>query len=96
MSRGDYVDLLDGARDVAIQRQGQYGSVYKDNGKIYAALFPNGLTLKTEADFQRMAMFMSCVGKIGRYARNMESGGHLDSAVDLVNYAAMLAECTEK
>jgi hypothetical protein len=62
-------------------------AVYKDNyvivGKIYEILFPNGVVLKNQSDFNRMAMTMNMVNKLVRYAFNWAEGGHEDSLRDL-------------
>jgi hypothetical protein len=36
------------------------------------------------------------VGKLNRYCANFGEGGHADSAIDLVNYSAMLRELTSE
>src|SRR4249919_2345304 len=68
--------------------------IYKDNylrvGNALQAMFPEGLVLKTEADHVRYHIFSWIMGKLSRYAVQWNSGGHPDSAHDLVVYAAML------
>jgi hypothetical protein len=76
----------------AAQTLRERSNVYKDNSKvagaILAAMYPNGITLKT-ADEQEMFTIISLIAvKLSRFA---ESGNiHRDSVVDLVNYSAIL------
>jgi hypothetical protein len=77
------------------ERERYYGSAYLKAGKIMSAYFPDGLTLKTEEDFGRFVHFLLCSVKLNRYSQNFEEGGHLDSAEDLINYAAILASLTK-
>jgi hypothetical protein len=71
------------------ERDKQYGAAYLDVGKVWIALFPNGLTLKTERDFRRACLLMMLIHKLKRYAAGWERGGHDDSLDDLAVYAMM-------
>jgi hypothetical protein len=55
-------------------------------------MFPEGLTLKTEEEFNRFAIFLQIIHKNSRYANSMLSGGHADSLDDITVYAQMLRE----
>ena len=90
------VDLLHAAAATFASRNALYGNSYHSFGEVFAACFPNGMTLKTPGDFKRLGVFNMIVSKIIRYAATLETGGHYDSAHDLMVYAAMLAELTEK
>lgn len=74
------------------ERNKVYGDNYKHFGKIMVGLFPNGLTLETEDDFNRIGVFVQAVSKITRYAKKFSSGGHADSLDDLSVYSQMLRE----
>ena len=69
------------------------GKVYKDNyktvGAVMAALFPEGITLKTPKDHERFHIFMLGVVKMSRYVKNWDKG-HQDSVHDQTVYSAML------
>lgn len=91
----DAGDLLNEAAKTFQERTAQYGTLYKASGPIYAALFPDGLALKTPKDFVRFGLLNHTINKIARYARAMPEGGHEDSARDLTVYAAMLQEMTK-
>lgn len=82
------------AAEIMESRNEEYGTAYQRGGKIMAQYYPNGVTLQGEEDFQRFISFAMCTMKMNRYAYNMENGGHTDSAEDLINYAAILAEST--
>lgn len=73
-----------------LERNKVYGSNYKMVGKLFVDLFPEGLTLKTEDEFNRFHLFMLEIVKLSRYAVNYKSGGHSDSRVDGIVYAAMV------
>ncbi len=75
-------------------RDSTYGETWRRTGEVYAAMFPEGITLGSAEEFQRYQMFSLAFGKLIRYANNLASGGHEDSALDLINYAAMLRHAT--
>ena len=87
--------LLRQAAETFEERNKAYGDAYKNGGKVMHQLFPNGLTLNTEEEWIRFGVFTMIVSKMTRYAANMKSGGHKDSAHDLAVYAAMLEEMTK-
>lgn len=95
------MDALHALRESAKLMKGrdeQYGRAYKKAGPIMKAFFPDGVRLVTEEDFARFMAFQNCVAKMNRYSENMGYGkaGHLDSADDLINYAAILRESTDE
>jgi hypothetical protein len=71
-------------------KNAEYGTNYLRVGAAMAAMFPDGVTLKTADDWNRMHIFLLAVVKKTRYATNWEKGGHADSVRDLAVYAAML------
>ena len=73
-----------------------YGDSYAKAGKIMAAFFPDGLDLRTEADFSRYQTLQLCIMKLNRYTERLPDGGHKDSAHDLIVYAAILEHKTEE
>ncbi len=86
--------LLSSASDLFQARNTAYGDDYKHFGDLMAAFFPDGLTVAGPEAFARLGVFVQCASKMGRYAKNLQAGGHTDSAFDLINYAAMLTELT--
>lgn len=81
-------DILQRAADTFRDRN----AVYKDNagkvGQVMAVLFPEGVTLKTEADHKFYHLFELLIVKLTRFTN---SGlHHEDSIHDLMVYAAML------
>ena len=80
--------LEDAARTFA-DRNRVYSNNYERIGKTLAAMFPNGLTLNTAAEWSRMYFFMLLVAKMSRYATNWQTGHH-DSVHDMIVYAALL------
>ena len=87
-------DYLDDAAAVYRQRNKVYGDNYRKFGHMMLAMYPDGLTLKTADDFNRLGVFVQCLAKVSRYAETLPQGGHPDSALDLATYAAMLRELT--
>jgi len=87
-------DLLDAGAATFRERNAIYGDNYLAFGKMMAGMFPRGLALQTEEDWNRMGAFMWCCAKVQRYAATIETGGHVDSAHDLMVYAAILEEIT--
>lgn len=78
------------------QRNKLYGDNYKRFGCVMGALFPNGIELISNDDWNRFGVFFHMVGKVTRYAVNLKDGGHKDSAHDMIVYAAMLEELTQE
>jgi hypothetical protein len=90
-------DLLDAAAKTFRERNAIYGDTYLNFGVAAAACFPDGLSIEPgdTRSFNRLGVFVQCLGKLLRYGANFEKGGHQDSAHDLCVYAAMLEEVTE-
>lgn len=70
-------------------------AVYKDNfrmvGRVMQAMFPEGITIKGEDEFNRWHLFELSIVKLTRYAIAYKEGGHKDSLDDMIVYAAMVA-----
>jgi len=81
--------LLSDAADLFKSRNPVYGDSYKKFGPVMKGLFPDGLTLKTKADFQRFSIIVMMAAKLHRYSLNF-SKGHEDSLDDLSVYSMML------
>lgn len=76
-----------------LERNKLYKDNYKQMGRILCGMFPEGITLKTEDDFNRFALFLQGVHKKTRYARSLLTPtGHADSLDDDTVYCQMLAE----
>src|SRR5690349_14282312 len=73
-----------------------YGNNYLNVGGAMAALFPDGVLLKTADDFNRFHIFMLGVVKQSRYCNNWHNVGHVDSAHDNTVYSAMLESIDEE
>lgn len=77
------------------KRNAVYGNNYIHAGAALAALFPDGITLLTPADHERMVIFSLIVVKLTRYAVMWNEGGHKDSIHDTIVYSAILEEIDE-
>lgn len=74
------------------ERNALYKDNYKHFGKTMMGLFPNGLSLETEYEFNRFCLFMQVVHKMSRYSHSLKNGGHVDSIDDATVYLQMLQE----
>jgi hypothetical protein len=77
------------------KRNAEYGDNYRVMGPVLRAMFPSGLTIKTEEEWVRIFLFIMNVMKTTRYAKNFLRGGHEDSMNDQSVYAQMAAETDE-
>jgi hypothetical protein len=84
----EVITILDNMKRTFLER----GATYKDNylqlGEVMAALFPDGLTLKTPEDFVRYDFLNWHLSKITRLVQTNMT--HEDSAFDSTVYCAML------
>lgn len=87
MKTGDEF-LSDGAKTYA-ERSKTYGNNYLVIGKMLAATFPDGLTINSADDWNRLVNFIQIMNKLSRYANLFLQGGHADSMHDLMVYGAM-------
>lgn len=85
------VEALEEAIRIRKERAAIYGQDgYLVYGEVMAALFPDPLALETANDHARHNLLVLMIGKVVRYCRNYEQGGHADSLKDIQVYAAML------
>jgi len=82
--------ILDEAADTFRKRFPVYGKNAPKIGGAMAAMFPEGITLRTPEDFTRFYLLIMVITKLSRYVNNFTNGGHKDSLVDAAVYAAML------
>lgn len=87
--------ILMEAAETHNERYKVYGNNFLHMGTVLMGMFPEGLALKTADDFNRFNLFIQVVGKMSRYAQNLDKGGHIDSAHDACVYSAMLQMCTK-
>jgi len=89
----DFLTIMEEAKKTYSERRATYGEKgYLKQGGTMALLFPDGLVLKTEEDFNRYYLVTMAFTKLLRYCRNINNGGHQDSAHDLGVYAFLLEE----
>lgn len=86
--------LRDAAR-LFQDRNQEYGANYREWGAVMAAMYPQGLTVRTQEEWLRLCLQVVRVMKETRYAKNFVRGGHQDSMDDLSVYAMMAAEMDE-
>lgn len=82
-------DILEQAADLFRYKKTIYKDNYHQIGYVMRAMFPDGLTVKSVADWNRLHLFMLSVVKLTRYSNNYDVG-HPDSLDDLTVYASML------
>lgn len=74
------------------ERNKIYGDNYKLFGSVMRSMFPAGVFLESEDDFNRFGVFVQIIAKQTRYAANFMRGGHDDSLDDTSVYSMMLKE----
>lgn len=74
------------------ERNAIYGDNYLRVGKVMEAHFPEGVTIKTADDWNRLHIFLLGVVKDTRYITNWYKGGHQDSTRDKTVYGGMMEE----
>jgi hypothetical protein len=91
-------EILEGMAKTFKERNLVYKDNYKHFGKVLSGMFPEGLHIEKgdEAAFNRFALMFQVIGKMSRYASNVTTGGHKDSAHDAAVYSAMLEESTDE
>lgn len=89
--------ILKDAAETYAQRNALYGDNYKRFGAMVLAMFPDGgVHAATPDAVVRLGLLFNCASKLARYCANFADGGHIDSAHDLMVYAAMLEEVTRQ
>ena len=71
------------------ERNKIYGDNYHQHGKVMMALFPNGVNLSTEKEWNRFGIINMIVSKLTRYSQNWPES-HEDSIHDMGVYSFML------
>jgi len=71
-----------------------YGHSYLTYGKIMNILFPEGIKIESEDDWNTIGVFNMILEKVIRLSNNLfdKKNIPLDSSEDLIVYAAMLCE----
>lgn len=87
-------DILAEMAETYRERNKVYGDNYKRVGAVMQAMFPDGVDLKTEEDFNVWHLFELMVVKMTRFANSDLS--HEDSIHDLAVYAAMVESLIRK
>lgn len=84
-------DRLRAAADLFEERNAAYGSNFVTMGPVLHAMFPQGLTVETPDEWQRIFSIVMFAMKTTRYASNIRRGGHRDSLDDQAVYSLMAA-----
>ena len=87
-------DILADMAETFRERNKVYGDNYKRVGDVMVALFPEGVELKTQEDFNTWHLFELMIVKLTRFANS--SLTHVDSIHDCAVYAAMVQSLIEK
>lgn len=94
MKKVDSIENLRKALDLQIDRKSTYRSTYQKVGPILNTLIDSPPI--TDEDYQRLFLISMIIMKIARYSKNICSGGHKDSSIDLINYSSMLDAFTDE
>jgi len=87
-------DILADMAQTFRERNKVYGDNYKRVGDVMVALFPEGVQLKTQEDFNTWHLFELMIVKLTRFANSGLT--HVDSIHDCAVYAAMVQSLIEK
>ena len=87
-------DILAERAEAFRERNKVYGDNYKRVGDVMVALFPEGVELKTQEDFNTWHLFELMIVKLTRFANSNLT--HVDSIHDCAVYAAMVQSLIEK
>ena len=85
----DPLDCMKAAQRTFEERRAVYGENYLRFGRVMQAMFPDGLTVGTEEDWNRLGLFVQQVSKLTRYSNDFRNG-HVDSVHDCGVYSFML------
>ena len=91
-------DRLEALAKIYRERNAVYGDNYKHTGKVFTGLFPRGLTVTTEAEWNRLSLYVHIISKVTRYGQTMGRGekGHADSLEDIAVYSIMTRETDDE
>ena len=81
-------EILEQAAATYRERNKEYGENYRVFGRVMDALFPDGLTIKGQDEWNRFHLWLLAVVKMTRYVQNFKDG-HDDSILDEIVYLAM-------
>jgi hypothetical protein len=87
--RADF--LINQALQTFIERRKVYGDSYIMHAKVMAAMFPDGVTLKTDVDMARWSVLNLIMIKLIRYIKDFKKP-HQDSIHDCGVYSFVLEE----
>ena len=90
----DAADILAAMAETFRERNKVYGDNYKRVGAVMAAMFPHGVELLTEEDYNVWHLFELMVVKLTRFANSGLT--HEDSIHDAAVYAAMVESLIRK
>lgn len=86
----DAADLLEEVITTMRERNATYKDSYKGAARILKAMFPAGITVTSEAEFERLHLIQQLASKLARAANSGFT--HRDSVIDISGYSAMLAK----
>ena len=84
----DAAQILEEMANTFRERNRVYGDNYKNVGEVMVALFPKGINLRSNDDFNIWHLFELMIVKITRFANSDLK--HKDSIHDAAVYAAMV------
>ncbi len=83
------IELLEAALVTYKERNAKYKDSFSRWGPVFRALFPNGIEIHSEDDWNRITCLGHVIDKLVRYTTDFERP-HADSLLDLGNYAFIL------
>lgn len=80
--------VLEEMRATFGERNEKYSENWRAMGPVMSAIFPDGITLRTNDDFIKFALFEWAIGKLVRFGRTGMT--HKDGVLDAAVYCAIL------
>lgn len=75
------------------ERNKEYADAYKRFGKVMNQLFPDGLFIQGEKQFNQLGCFVQIISKSARYSTSLGKGDHHEDCCDDISvYAQMMQE----
>ena len=89
-------EILHDAAQLYATRTAEYAGAWLDGGEVLRACLDAAFqTTMTEAAGVQTYLVAHLASKLSRFAARLPTGGHIDSARDMVVYAAMLQAISE-
>lgn len=88
----DVPDRLIELANIFKDRNKSYKDNYRTTGSVIKSMFPDGVFLRTEEEFNRFYLYVMLIHKMTRAFKTFPSKSHDDSLDDLAVYSQLLRD----